>query len=121
MTRRLAALPLLTLLLLAPRLGAETLPTARTPESLGLSAMRLERIREVMQRYTDQGRIAGTVTYVARAGRIAHLEAVGMADIEAGKAMKTDTVFRIASQTKALTSVAVMMLVATRKFRTRLG
>jgi CubicO group peptidase (beta-lactamase class C family) len=64
-----------------------------------------------MQRYVDEGRVAGLVTYVARSGRVAHLEAFGKADIEAGTPMRTDSIFRIASQTKALTSVAVMMLV----------
>ena len=101
----------LVLLLVTPALGAESLPTATTAESVGLSSDRLERLRTVMQEYADEGRVAGVVTYVARSGRIAHLEAAGMADIEAGRAMQKDTIFRIASQTKALTSVAVMMLV----------
>jgi CubicO group peptidase (beta-lactamase class C family) len=101
----------LVLLLVTPALGAESLPTATTAESVGLSSDRLERLRTVMQEYVDEGRVAGVVTYIARNGRVAHLEAVGMADIEAGRAMQKDTIFRIASQTKALTSVAVMMLV----------
>jgi CubicO group peptidase (beta-lactamase class C family) len=111
MTHRSAALFLFALLLVAPVLGAEALTPATTPESVGLSGERLQRLRTVMQEYADQGRVAGVVTYVARNGRVAHLEAAGMADIEAGREMRTDTVFRIASQTKALTSVAVMMLV----------
>ena len=110
MTHRSAALILLALLLVAPVLGAEAL-TPATPESVGLSGERLERLRTVMQEYADQGRVAGVVTYVARNGRVAHLEAAGMADIEAGRKMRTDTIFRIASQTKAFVSVAVMMLV----------
>jgi CubicO group peptidase (beta-lactamase class C family) len=64
-----------------------------------------------MQQYVDQGRVAGLVTYVARNGRVAHHEAFGKADIEAGRPMRRDTIFRIASQTKAFTSVAVMMLI----------
>jgi CubicO group peptidase (beta-lactamase class C family) len=64
-----------------------------------------------MQQYVDQERVAGLVTYVTRAGEIVHFEAHGKADIEAGTPMATDSIFRIASQTKALTSVAVMMLV----------
>ncbi len=64
-----------------------------------------------MQQYVDEGRVSGIVTYVARNGRVAHLEAFGKADVEAGRPMQKDTIFRIASQTKALTSVAVMMLV----------
>jgi len=111
MTHRLAALGLFALLLVAPVLGAEALTPATTPESVGLSGERLERLRTVMQEYADQGRVAGVVTYVARNGQVAHLEAAGMADIEAGRKMRTDTIFRIASQTKAFVSVAVMMLV----------
>ena len=111
MTHRSAALILFALLLVAPVLGAEALTPATTPESVGLSGERLQRLRTVMQEYADRGRVAGVVTYVARNGRVAHLEAAGMADIEAGREMRTDTVFRIASQTKALTSVAAMMLV----------
>jgi CubicO group peptidase (beta-lactamase class C family) len=111
MTRHLSVYTLFALFLVAPAAGAESLVAAATPESVGLSSERLERLRTVMQEYADEGRVAGVVTYVARHGRIAHLEAAGMADIEAGRAMTTDTIFRIASQTKALTSVAVMMLV----------
>ncbi|MCG6926362.1 MAG: beta-lactamase family protein [Acidobacteria bacterium] len=111
MTHRFPVFTLLALLLATPALSAEGLPTAATPESVGLSSDRLERLRTVMQEYADQGRVAGVVTYVARNGRVAHLEAAGMADIEAGREMSTDSVFRIASQTKAVTSVAAMMLV----------
>ncbi len=111
MTRRSLALILTALLLVAPAVGAETPSPATTPESVGLSTERLERLRAVMQEYADSGRVAGVVTYVARNGRVAHLEAAGMADVEAGRAMQKDSIFRIASQTKAWTSVAIMMLV----------
>jgi CubicO group peptidase (beta-lactamase class C family) len=110
MPRRLFFLALAALLLVAPALRAEA-PPATTPESVGLSAERLERLRAGMQQAVDEGRVAGLVTYVARSGRVAHLQAFGKADVEAGRPMKTDAIFRIASQTKALTSVAVMMLV----------
>jgi CubicO group peptidase (beta-lactamase class C family) len=110
MTRRLLLLALTCLLLAAPALRAEA-PPASTPESVGLSAERLQRLRTTMQQYVDEGRVAGIVTYVARNGRVVHHEAFGKADIEAGVPMKQDTIFRIASQTKAFTSVAVMMLV----------
>ena len=81
-----------------------------TPEGVGMSTERLKRIRAVAQSSVDEGRIAGAVTLVARKGKIAHLEAVGMSDKEAGQPMRTDTIFRIASMTKAVTSVAAMML-----------
>ena len=64
-----------------------------------------------MQQYVDAGRVSGVVTYIARNGRVVDLQAYGKADVEASRPMKTDTIFRIASQTKAFTSVAVMMLV----------
>jgi CubicO group peptidase (beta-lactamase class C family) len=64
-----------------------------------------------MQRYVDEGRVAGVVTLVMRDGRVVQHAAYGLADREAKLPMQKDTVFRIASQTKALTSVALMMLV----------
>jgi CubicO group peptidase (beta-lactamase class C family) len=109
--RRLTALLLPALLFtLVPALPAEA-PPAATPGSVGLSAERLQRLRTVMQRYVDDGRVAGIVTYVARNGRVAHHEAFGRADVEANLPMNKDSIFRIASQTKAFTSVAAMMLV----------
>ena len=107
---RLRPIPIVFLLALAPLLRAEA-PPAVTAESVGLSSERLERLRAGMQRYVDDGRVAGLVTYVARAGRVVHHEAFGKADVEAARAMTKDAIFRIASQTKAITSVAVMMLV----------
>lgn len=89
------------------QLSTPGLPRA-TAESVGMSSERLARIRPVVQQYVDQGRIAGATTLVMRNGKIAHLEAVGQMD--EGKPMREDTIFRIASMTKAVTSVAVMML-----------
>jgi CubicO group peptidase (beta-lactamase class C family) len=63
-----------------------------------------------MQRYVDEGRIAGMVTLIARRGRIAHLKAYGAADREHNVPMRTDTIFRLASTTKLITTVAVMQL-----------
>ena len=80
------------------------------PSEVGLSADRLDRISDVMEDYVDAKKIAGAVTLVARAGEVAHLGITGMQDVEAGKQMQEDTIFRIASMTKPITSVAVMML-----------
>jgi CubicO group peptidase (beta-lactamase class C family) len=77
----------------------------------GISAERLDKIRPMLQRYVDDGEIAGAVTLVLRDGVVVHQAAVGWADKEAHKPMREDTLFRIASQTKALTSVAVLQLV----------
>ena len=89
------------------RAKATSLPRA-TPESVGLSSERLARIRSVVQQYVDQGRVAGATTLVMRNGKVAHLEAVGQMD--EGKPMREDAIFRVASMTKAVTSVAVMTL-----------
>jgi CubicO group peptidase (beta-lactamase class C family) len=110
MTRRHLFVALSALLLVAPGLRAEAPPTT-TPESVGLSSERLQRLHAGMQQYVDQGRVSGIVTYVARNGRLVDLAAFGQADVEAGRPMQKDTIFRIASQTKAFTSVSVMMLV----------
>lgn len=90
-------------------LTGATLPKA-APEEVGISAERLQRVRALMKRYIDQGEIAGAVTLVARKGRIAHLEAQGVMDLDTQQAMKTDSIFRMASMTKPVTSLAVMML-----------
>lgn len=74
------------------------------------SVERLARVQPMLQRYVDEGRIAGAVTLVLRDGVVIHHAAVGWADKEARKSMREDTLFRIASQTKALTSVAVLQL-----------
>ena len=70
-----------------------------------------------MQRYIDAGLVPGTVTLVARKGKIVHLEARGARDAESGAPMSTDVIFRIASMTKPITSVALMMLYEEGKFR----
>ncbi len=88
---------------------AAKLPTVR-PEVVGLSTERLARIGEIMQEYVDQGRLGGAVTLVARAGKVAYLQSFGKLDPKTGAAMPTDAIFRIASQTKAVTSVAIMIL-----------
>jgi CubicO group peptidase (beta-lactamase class C family) len=100
---------MLAIILLSAVLTAQQLPTAK-PESVGLSSERLERIATAVQRGIDEKRIAGAVTLVARRGHIAWLKAQGMQDREASKPMPTDAIFRICSMSKAITSLAVMML-----------
>ena len=80
------------------------------PEEVGVSSTRLNRLREAMQSYVDEGKLAGLITMIARRGQVLHFECFGMMDIEAGKSMQSDTIFRIHSMTKPITSVAVMML-----------
>ncbi len=87
----------------------QTLSTAE-PESVGMSSERLERLTSTLEGYVSDERIAGAVAIVARKGKIAYLEAVGMRDRESNSPMELDSIFRIASQTKALTSTCIMIL-----------
>jgi CubicO group peptidase (beta-lactamase class C family) len=92
-----------------PSAWGQGLPTA-APEDVGLSSQRLDRIVGVLEDHVDRHQIAGAVTLVARRGRVAHFEAFGRMDIESGRPMHEDALFRIASMTKPVTCVAVMML-----------
>ena len=85
--------------------------SALAQQQPGLSADRLTRLDGLLQQYVDEGRIAGAVAVVVREGKPVYERAVGWADREGGRKMAPDTLFRIASQTKALTSTAVMALV----------
>ena len=100
---------LLSAVLVAVAASAADLPTA-TPEQVGLSSSRLARITETLRADVEAGRIPGAVVIVARKGRIAYAEAVGFRDKAAGSRMTMDSIFRIASMTKPMVSVAAMML-----------
>src|SRR5213593_1750372 len=89
--------------------AAQQLPSA-TPESVGMSAERLQRLHRGMQGFVDRREVAGVVTLVARDGKIVDVHASGSQDVENRVPMRPDTIFRIASMTKPVTSVAVMML-----------
>src|SRR5262249_17409777 len=110
---RLIAKPLAMLLLLLS-VGIST-SAAETPrakaDDVGISSQRLQRIHDLMQRHIDAGDFSGAVTLVARNGRIAHLEAQGLMDIETGKPMTADAMFRIMSMTKPIVGLAILMLV----------
>ena len=88
---------------------AQHLPTA-TPESVGMSSERLERLDAAMQRYIDADMVAGTVTLVARKGEVVHLKAQGHRYIEGNSPMSPDAIFVIMSMTKPIVSTALMML-----------
>jgi CubicO group peptidase (beta-lactamase class C family) len=102
-------------LLMGAAAFAQELPTAK-PETVGLNPARLGRIATVVQADIDSGRIAGMVTLVIRHGQVAWFDAQGFADKEAGKPMQKDSMFRICSMSKAITSTAVMMLYEDGKF-----
>jgi CubicO group peptidase (beta-lactamase class C family) len=90
---------------------AQGLPNANKPEDVGFSSERLKRVTDAFQSEVDKGAIPGAVVLIARKGKIAYFEAFGFQDRENKKPMTTDAIFRIASMSKPITSVAVMMLV----------
>src|SRR5947199_4433138 len=87
-------------------------PAAASPESAGMSKTGFDRIEQHLKhRYIDAGRFPGTQLLVYRRGKVVHSSAQGFADVERKSPMRDDTIFRIYSMTKPLTSVAFMMLV----------
>ena len=95
--------------LLPAALAAQPLPTAE-PESVGMSAERLDRIAEAFGRDIDAGELSGAVVMVARDGRLVYATALGEQDPATGEAMAEDSIFRIYSMTKPMVSVAAMIL-----------
>jgi CubicO group peptidase (beta-lactamase class C family) len=91
-------------------------PTGK-PEEVGVSTERLQRITQMIQRRIDAGDLTGAVTAVARRGKIVHLAAQGVSDLDSKKGMTTANMFRIASMTKPVVGTAIMMLVEEGKVR----
>ncbi len=112
MSKHLRILQIISLALVLcgfPEVLAGQLPSAE-PGTVGLSPQRLERLSDALRGYVEDGKLAGSVALVARHGRVAYFEAFGQRDRETPAPMTRDTIFRIASQTKALVSVGVMIL-----------
>ena len=93
-------------------------PTAEA-ETVGMSSERLERLDAVIQGYIDRQEIAGAVALVARRGKVVHFSALGARDVESGAQMTHDSIFRIASMTKPIASVALMMMYEEGRFQLR--
>ena len=91
-------------------------PTGK-PEDVGMSAERLTRVAHVAQDYVDSGQITGAVSVVARRGKIAYFEATGYMDLESKTPMRKDAIFRMASMSKPVTGVAILMLMEEGKLR----
>ena len=91
-------------------MSAPALPRVE-PEAVGLSSARLRRLGEALRRDIDAGQLPGGVVGIVRGGKLAHLEAVGYRDPATKEPLKTDSIFSIASMTKAMTSTAIMSLV----------
>ena len=86
-----------------------SLPDAR-PETVGLSALRLQRVSDAFRREVDKGTLPGLTLMVARRGQIGWFDAIGRQGPASGAAMATDSLFRIYSMTKPIVSVGIMML-----------
>lgn len=95
---------------LAQAVTAPTFPAA-VPEAAGMSGPRLERMKTVIQDYVDRQQIAGVVTILLRGGKVVSFEPVGWMDAEKKLPMRRDAIFRMASMSKAVTSVAAMVLI----------
>ena len=106
----LTAVAVIFALLLVPQTLVGQSLVRVTPEDVGMSSERLDRLSLALENHVDEGRLAGAVTIVVRRGKIAYREGIGHRDMEAQAPMPSDGIFRIASQTKALASVGVMLL-----------
>ena len=114
-TRKFAAGLLGALLAGTPALAlhAET----ATPQSVGLSPERLQRVHELVERTIAAGEVSGAVTLVARNGQVAYLEAQGVMDLQSRRPMQPDSMFRLASMSKPVAAVAILMLAEEGKVR----
>ena len=112
---RAALAAVILVLALASLLQAAALPKAK-PAEVGLSAERLERLGRIMQECVDAGKTKGVVVLLMRNGKVAYHEAFGLLNPEKGTPMPLDAIFRVASQSKAVTSAAVMTLFEEGKF-----
>ena len=110
MKTKIMWLATLLVLITVAHAHAQVLPTAK-PEQVGLSSERLDRLMTTLRKDIEKGEIPGAIVLVARHGRIAWFEAVGMRDPQTKTPMTKDTIFRIYSMTKPITSAAAMMLV----------
>ena len=81
-----------------------------TPETVGMSSQRLQRLNTVLENYVENKQLPGAVVMISRKGKIAHTAAVGYRDYETKDPIRENTIFRIASQTKAIVSVGIIML-----------
>lgn len=102
--------------LLISFIGKSQTLTVGSPKENGMSPERLQRIDNLINEHIIKGQIPGAVVFIARNGKIVYHKAYGYSDIENKISLKKDDIFRIASQTKAITSLAVMMLFEEGKF-----
>jgi CubicO group peptidase (beta-lactamase class C family) len=91
--------------------------TLTAPDQVGLSAARLDRITQWMHHWVDSGKLPGMTVAIMRKGELAYAQTYGKSDVERGKPMRPDTIVRIYSMTKPLTSTAIMMLYEEGRFQ----
>src|SRR3954471_19251489 len=118
--RALCVFGVLVALLAATTLSvrsAGSVPNVSKGEDVGFSTERLQRVQEAVARHIEAKDVSGAVTLVARRGKIVEFAAQGLADIESRKPMMKDSIFRLASMSKPITSVAVMMMLEEGKVR----
>lgn len=101
--------PIILVSQLAGYVAADNLSYA-APETVGMSSERLERIAPVLQQYVDSGELVGVVSMIARRGEIVHFEEYGLLNKDTGQEITKDSIFRIYSMTKPITTLAVMKL-----------
>ena len=110
-----AVLSVLLFAVLARPVGTAT--SVAKPEDVGLSSERLQRVTQMIQQRIAAGDLAGAVTIVARKGRVAYLNSQGVMDLESKQPMTPAAMFRIASMTKPVVGVAIMLMVEEGKLR----
>lgn len=116
MNFRTTALPVIFSAFLATIAQADVLPQV-DPEDVGLSGERLGRINALVDAYMEDQQVSGAVSMVARHGKVAHLETQGWMDIENQRPMRRDAIFRMASMSKPVTGVAILILLEEGKLR----
>jgi len=117
LTRLLLLSSTLAALAFAPSLYAQERDLSRaSPQEVGLSADGVNDLADAMRKEVDEGNLAGVVSALMRHGKLVHLDAYGYQSIEEQVAISEDTIFRIFSMTKPVTSVAMMMLLEEGKF-----
>jgi len=118
-SQRLVVVFLAIVVLVSPQLphAAEPLPRVASPEEVELSSERLDRLARVTQGHVDTGLLPGAVILIARHGKIGYFKTFGYRDRVARSAMPADAIFRLASLTKPIVSVAAMMLHEEDKFQ----
>ncbi len=107
---RRSTLPLLVIALIGGTAGLSAEHPPVSPESAGFSVDKLQAFQRAMRALVDESRLGGVTTLVARHGRIVHVDAYGIQDLATRKPVARDTIFRVASMTKPIVGVAMMML-----------